>query len=225
MKSEKTKPQVKKQVEKSVAGRPKDAAKREGIVRAANILFMKNGYSLTSMEAVARNASVSKLTIYSHFANKDELFKEVIRKRCEGLATAESFMALAKEPVEEALLRLGLNFTLLVFTPDSIRLHRIMQAEAVRHPKVVRIFYETGPKHVRSEFARLLQAWQEQKQLNIPDPAKASDQFFSLLKGEMLVQVTLLGMPMPNEAELKKHVRATVDFFLSAYSPTYKTKK
>lgn len=225
MKAQRTSLPGGKPVEKNVAGRPKDAAKREGIVRSANSLFMKNGYSLTSMEAVAKNAGVSKLTIYSHFANKDELFKEVIRLRCEKLATAESFMALAKEPVKEALLQLGINFTSLVFTPDSVRLHRIMQAEAVRHPKVVQIFYETGPKHVRGEFARLLQAWQEQGQLSIPDIAKASDQFFSLLKGEMLVQVTLLGMPMPSEAELKKHVRATVDFFLSAYSPTYKTKK
>lgn len=210
---------------KSVAGRPKDIAKREGIVRAANTLFMKNGYSLTSMEAVAKNADVSKLTIYSHFSNKDELFKEVIRARCDKLATPENFMAMAGEPVEKALLKIGIDFTSLVFRPDSIRLHCIMQAEAVRHPKVVQIFFETGPKRVRSEFAKLLQAWHDQKKLNIADTVRASDQFFSLLKGEMLMRVILLRMPMPSERELKEHVRATVDFFLAAYRYTPLKKK
>jgi len=214
-----------KKSDKNLVGRPKDAGKRDNIVRAANSLFMKNGYSLTSMEAVAKNADVSKLTIYSHFANKDELFKEVIRLRCDKLAAPESFMALADQPVEKSLLKLGIDFTSLVFRPDSIRLHCIMQAEAARHPKVVQIFYETGPKRVRSEFAKLLQEWNNQKKLIIPDASKASNQFFSLLKGEMLMQVILLRMPMPSETELKEHVRTTVDFFLSAYSPSYKKKK
>jgi TetR/AcrR family transcriptional repressor of mexJK operon len=44
-------------------GRPKDTAKREEIVAAATDLFMQKGYELTSMEAVARQAGVSKLTI------------------------------------------------------------------------------------------------------------------------------------------------------------------
>ena len=202
---------------KSLLGRPKDAAKRGDIVRAANTLFLKNGYELTSMEAVAKKAGVSKLTIYSHFDNKDELFKEVIRQRCDKLATPENFMALANEPVEKALLEVGINFTALIFRPDSIRLHCIMQAEAARHPKVVQIFFEAGPKRVREAFCKLLQVWNDNKQLTVPNVAKATEQFFSLLKGEMLMKAMLLQMPMPSEEELKIHVRDTVKFFLAAY--------
>lgn len=198
-------------------GRPKDTAKRESIVRAANTLFMKDGYTLTSMEAVARKAGVSKLTIYSHFANKDELFKEVIHQRCDKLAMPDSFMALAREPAEKALLKLGFNLASLIFRPDSIHLHRIMQAEAAHHPKIVQIFFETGPRRVRAAFGSLLREWHDQKQLAIPDIAKATDQFFSLLKGELLLRVILLRMPMPSEDELKAHVRETVRFFLAAY--------
>src|ERR1700685_3610870 len=85
-------------------GRPKDSAKREGIVRAATALFMKDGYELTSMDAVAKKADVSKLTIYSHFADKSDLFREVIRCRCDKSAMPECFLALAQESPEEALL-------------------------------------------------------------------------------------------------------------------------
>src|SRR5579884_1007747 len=91
-------------------GRPKDAAKHDSIVHAANALFMKNGYELTSMEAVAKKAGVSKLTVYSHFANKDELFKAVIRQRCDKLAMPECYLSLAQEPVEQALLHIGTKF-------------------------------------------------------------------------------------------------------------------
>ena len=208
---------------KSAVGRPKDTAKREGIVRAGSDLFLKNGYTLTSMEAVAKKAGVSKLTIYSHFANKDELFKEVIRQRCDKL-TPEDFASLSKTPVEKALMQLGLNFTSLIFRPDSIRLHCIMQAEAVRHPKVVQIFFEAGPKRVRAAFGELLKSWHEQGQLSVPNIAKATDQFFSLLKGEMMMHIILLRTPMPSEAELKLHVRATVDFFLAGYATNKKQK-
>jgi TetR/AcrR family transcriptional repressor of mexJK operon len=207
------------------AGRPKDSAKREGIVRAANALFMKNGYTLTSMESVAKKADVSKLTIYSHFANKDDLFKEVIRQRCDKLGSPESFMALANEPVEKALLQLGINFTTHIFTQDSLRLHSIMQAEAARHPKVVQIFFEAGPKRVRTAFGALLKQWHDQKQLHIPDITKATEQFFSLLKGEMMMRIMLLQMPLPSDAARKAHVRATVEFFLAAYQPKSQRRK
>ena len=46
-------------------GRPKDLAKRRAILDAAKILFLSKGYANTSMDAVATEAGVSKLTVYS----------------------------------------------------------------------------------------------------------------------------------------------------------------
>lgn len=202
---------------KPVQGRPKDARKREDIVQAASDLFMKEGYELTSMEAVARKADVSKLTIYSHFTDKSELFREVICQRCTRLGTPESFAALQQEPADKALMQLGLTFVTHIFSQNSVRLHRIMQAEAERHPEVVQIFYEAGPKRIRTAFGDLLKAWVQQNQLSIPDITKATEQFFSLLKGEMLMKIILRSAPLPDPSALKKHVQATVDFFLAAY--------
>ena len=44
-------------------GRPKDPAKRRAILDAAKELFVRNGYASTSMDAVAAEAGVSKLTV------------------------------------------------------------------------------------------------------------------------------------------------------------------
>jgi len=200
-------------------GRPKDSAKREEIVAAATRLFLDNGYELTSMEAVAREAGVSKLTIYSHFADKSELFQAIIQYRCDKIGMPESFLAEAQSPVEEALLKIGRHAVSIVFRPDSFRLMRVVQAEALRHPEIVQIYYGVGPRRVKAAFAELLREFDRQGQLSIPDPVRVGEQFFSLLKGELLQRILMFQMPAPSEAELDAHVTATVAFFLAAYRP------
>jgi TetR/AcrR family transcriptional repressor of mexJK operon len=64
-------------------GRPKDLAKRRAILDAAKNLFVRNGYASTSMDAVAAEAGVSKLTVYSHFTDKETLFSAAVVARCE----------------------------------------------------------------------------------------------------------------------------------------------
>ncbi|MBS0337396.1 MAG: TetR/AcrR family transcriptional regulator [Proteobacteria bacterium] len=63
--------------------RRKDARPEE-ITAAALNLFVERGYANTRLEDVAARAGVSKGTLYLYFANKQELFKAVVR---EGLAS------------------------------------------------------------------------------------------------------------------------------------------
>ena len=49
---------------------PKCAA----ILAAAARLFMARGYATVSMDAVAKEAGVSKATLYAHFTGKEALF-------------------------------------------------------------------------------------------------------------------------------------------------------
>src|SRR5277367_6123476 len=53
--------------------------KRSQIIDAALECFLELGYQGTSMNAVAERACVIKQTIYSHFANKEALFRSVIQ--------------------------------------------------------------------------------------------------------------------------------------------------
>jgi len=198
-------------------GRPKDATKRKGIICAAAALFLEHGYELTSMEAVAKMADVSKLTIYSHFANKSELFKEVIQQGCDQQASPESFMNLVKLPVEQALLQLGNTMAAIIFSADAIRLQRILHFEAVHHPEIIKIFYEAAPQRVKLAFSELLTEWVRQGQLSVQDVQVATEQFFSLLKGEAHVKVMLLLEPKLSPHELEQHVRAGVSLFLAGY--------
>jgi AcrR family transcriptional regulator len=59
--------------------RRKDARPDE-IIAAALDLFVERGFAATKLDEVAMRAGVSKGTLYLYFANKEELFKAVVRE-------------------------------------------------------------------------------------------------------------------------------------------------
>ena len=60
------------------AKRAPDERKRAAILQAAIDLFLKNGYSNTSMDAIAAKAGVTKQTVYAHCKSKDALFALIV---------------------------------------------------------------------------------------------------------------------------------------------------
>ena len=50
-------------------------SKAETILQGAMQEFLAKGYSTASMDRVAAAAGVSKATVYSHFGDKETLFK------------------------------------------------------------------------------------------------------------------------------------------------------
>lgn len=55
-------------------------ARPEEITAAALHVFVERGYAATRLEDVAARAGVSKGTLYLYFANKEDLFKAVVRE-------------------------------------------------------------------------------------------------------------------------------------------------
>src|SRR5215468_5621665 len=53
--------------------------KHNAIAAAALVLFARDGYERTSVDAIAAEAGVSKRIVYSHFGDKENLFLVVLR--------------------------------------------------------------------------------------------------------------------------------------------------
>ncbi|ENW27085.1 hypothetical protein F924_02289 [Acinetobacter lwoffii ATCC 9957 = CIP 70.31] len=66
-------------------GRPKDLKKRQRILSVAKALFLEHGYHTSSMNQIAREAGVTKLTVYNHFQDKATLFTCAIEDTCEAI--------------------------------------------------------------------------------------------------------------------------------------------
>lgn len=200
------------------AGRPKDLDKRDAIMCAAGDCFLKLGFEGASMDAIAEAAGVSKLTVYSHFHNKDVLFKEVIRHECELHDNGpEAFEKLSTLAPRSALLKLAKSFMGLVLNPRAVAMHRIITAEAVKRPKISQLFYEAGPERVCEQFVVLLKQWEKPHKLNFGNYERAAFHFFCMLKGEWHMRVLLNIKPMPTQSQIDAHIREVVDLFLKAY--------
>lgn len=198
-------------------GRPKDLAKRAAILDAGKRLFLESGFERTSMDAIAAAAGVSKITVYSHFRDKDTLFRAVCKGVCERQMPHEMFVVVRGAPLRQQLLSIARAFFGLVMSPESVALHRLMIAQ--QEPKLARLFWEEGPKRTKEEFADFLRAEVAEGALAIDDAYAAGGHFFCLLKGEPFMRVSCgLGASL-TPAEVEAHLESVVDFFLRAYAP------
>ncbi|HUP92146.1 MAG TPA: TetR/AcrR family transcriptional regulator [Solimonas sp.] len=200
-------------------GRPKDAGKREAMLAAAKRLFAAGGLEGTSMDAIAAAAGVSKLTLYSHFANKDELFRQAVISKCAEYTPPELFEPHPERPLRARLLDIGLRFVQLVNSPDALNLYRMMGEDARRSGKLGKLFYAVGPQQTLDRFSALLDAAVSAGELSIPHTGRAATHFFCLLKGTHHLRALVGQRKVPPAAVLRAHVAEVVDLFLRAYAP------
>ncbi len=199
-------------------GRPKDQNKRAAILDAAKRLFVERGYTDTSMDAVAAAAGVSKLTVYSHFGDKDALFAEAVRRKCEEQLPAQIFSANLKGPLRAQLLEIARAFFALVTSHDAMAVHRTVIANVRNAPKLGQLFWEAGPARVQCAFDAFLRDEVAAGNLDIADTRRAATQFFCLLKGESHARMEFGCCATLKPREIDEHIEATVGLFLRAYA-------
>ncbi|TPG59129.1 TetR/AcrR family transcriptional regulator [Roseomonas nepalensis] len=191
--------------------------KRAAILDAAARLFMAGGYATVSMDAVAKEAGVSKATLYAHFTGKEALFGAIVGGRCAAIAAQAEDLASSSASTDRALRETGRLWMRFLLDPDSIAIHRIVIAECARFPDLAAAFYAAGPATGRAWLTRRLVEDQRQDRLRADaDPAVAADHLMGLLRGELYLR-TMLGGPTPDEAAINAVVEAAVEVFLRAY--------
>ena len=200
-------------------GRPKDLEKRAAILAAAKRLFPLSGFEGTSMDTIAAEAGVSKLTVYSHFTDKETLFVAAIRARCEDQMPDTLFEVDSTDPVRGQLEAIAHAFLRLITSPEAISLHRVLTASGASSPKLSQLFWEAGPMRMRHSFEEFLRKEVEAGQLDIPDVPRTASQFFALLKGEIHARLLCGCAQSIGAQDIEEHVQATVDLFLRAFAP------
>ena len=200
-------------------GRPKDLAKRQAILDAAKILFLSKGYANTSMDAVAAEAGVSKLTVYSHFNDKETLFSAAVMAKCEEQLPTLFFELPDGIAVETVLLNIARGFHQLINSDESVNLHRLMMALGSQDPKLSLIFFEAGPQRMLHGMERLLTKVDQSGAFRHGKPRKAAEPFFWLLTGAGDFRGLYgCGEPLTGDAA-EEHVREVVGLFMRAYRP------
>jgi len=220
-------------VARTPAGPPEDPhagnrrARRLGsgpaIRQAAADLFLAQGYQGTSMEEIAAAARVSKQTIYTHFADKEALFADLVLGNVDRVDAFVASLAQAGPATEDVAARLrqvARAYLAIVIRPEVLQLRRLVIAEAGRFPELARTYYERVPQRVYDALAALFGQIGEQGRLRVADPTVAAQHFAWLLLGRPLDRAMFYGPDeVPAEAELARLADAAVAVFLAAYGP------
>jgi len=199
-------------------GRPRDPERYRRIVEAARSHFNAHGLERANVDAIAADAGVSKMTIYSHFASKEGLFEAVVRDRTDrvvgGVAGVDT---LDPTQPQKALLAIGEQFLALAREEDTLGQFRLIYGAAAVQREACRAFYKQGADRLISDLAAYLRRADAQGTLNIRRPRQAADLFLSMFLGDGHIR-GLMMLDMPDARENRALLREAVRVFMAAYA-------
>jgi len=121
-------------------------SKRRQIIDGACRVFLERGFDAASMGEIAREARVSKGTLYVYFKNKEELFEAIVEEQCNAQAEQIFTFDNNERDVEGVLTRLGEAFVdFMCRREGGISPLRTVIAIADRMPELGAKFYRAGP--------------------------------------------------------------------------------
>lgn len=201
-------------------GRPKDLGKRAAILETAKRLFVGQGFTAVSMDQIAAEAGVSKLTVYSHFGDKEALFAAAVQSHCEQQLPDALFDAADAAPLREGLLQIARAFFAMITGPEALAGHRILCTPEVVDTPMPQLFWEAGPQRVTDAVGGVLRHHVESGELDIADIPRAASQFLCLVKGELHARMVFGCDLQPPAHAVEAQLEAAVDLFLRAYGKT-----
>jgi TetR/AcrR family transcriptional regulator, mexJK operon transcriptional repressor len=197
--------------------------RRQAIIQAATEVFLRHGYLGATTDEVAARASVSKQTLYKHFADKQHLFAEVILDTTvqvvDGLSNAVASTLEDAEDVRKALRDLADGFLRGLLQPDVLRLRRLVIAEADRFPEVGRAWFDRGFDRTLVILGEAMRRLADRGLLhNLSDPTLAAYQFAGLVLYQPMNQIMFAGPDaLPPADKLNRIADSAVEMFLATY--------
>ncbi len=138
--------------------RRKDARPHE-LLSAALTLFVEKGYAATRLEDVAKQAGVSKGTLYLYFDNKEELFKAVVTEHISpALNLAETMIENFTGHSRELIKNVMDGWWQQVGSTPLAGLCKLVMAESSHFPEIARFYHavviDRAHKMIRSMIHR-----------------------------------------------------------------------
>ena len=146
---------------------------REKILDAARQLFIAEGYDGVSMRRIADKIEYSPTAIYVHFADKDQLFREICHEDFRRLAQSFAGIAKVADPIErirktgQAYIEFGMknpnHYRTMFMTPHPPILDSEIALEGKGNPE------EDAYEFLRATVAEAMKAGAFRDELKDPD--------------------------------------------------------
>ncbi|WP_370033422.1 TetR/AcrR family transcriptional regulator [Qipengyuania mesophila] len=198
------------------SGRPADEAKREAILAAAAASFFEHGFAASSIEQIAADAGVSKVTIYNRFGDKRALFTAAVEQECAQLRGSLEVPEIASGSLRDRLTAIGEAMVTFLSRPRMVQFERRIAAETEHEPAVGQAFLAAGPLRMKKAFSALLAAMHDAGDIEIDDAELAAEQFASMCKGMGDLE-RRFGVP-DDPLRNRERIAGAVEVFCRAYA-------
>lgn len=118
-------------------------SKRKQILEAAIRVFLQHGYAATTLQKVAEEAHVIRATIYSHFADKNELFTAIIEELTINQLGEDFQQRIAAASPREFVYIMRDFVQSRKQNKEYLALLRTVIGESERFPDLARLYFKT----------------------------------------------------------------------------------
>ncbi len=192
------------------------ARKKADIIQAAIAEFQQNGFSGTSMDAIALKAKVSKRTVYNHFPSKQALFETIAHEVWLKANEATALVFNPSAPIKAQLKALALK-ELQVFCDDEVlQLTRVLMVELMQDSAMAQQILARFDEE-ESSLSVWMQAAKQSGALNVSEPQEAGAQFHGLIKAQAFWPQLMFNQPVIANSQHDKLAEQVCTMFLAVF--------
>jgi AcrR family transcriptional regulator len=195
------------------AGRPTaDELERRKlrVMEVATDMFVSRGYAATTLLDIAKKAGVATRTLYQHFGDKEDIFREVVFAR--DTAIIDAPVLEEGEDLLAALRKAARYCYDVALRPRSIDLMRLMIAESARFPELISTVASKIFTRFTGNIAVLFRQLAEKGLISAGDHDQSAELFADLLLGNRTVMIYFGWLSaVPTEADIE----VKVDLFIN----------
>ena len=201
-------------------GRPtrEEAARlHEQVREAAVAVFLESGYDGATMEEIAKEAGITKRTLYARYPDKRAVFLDVIPWAFSRAVEQDKDPKVNDDDLVAALTAIGRGAIKRALDPDTLRLHRIVRNEVGRFPEFAVSAETMGWSRRQRQVMDLLRRHHDEGAIDVDDFELASEHFLALVEA-IPARLADFGVYRSRSQE-NRHLKYAVNLFLNGVRP------
>ena len=196
--------------------KPRSTDKREEVLDIASENFLSKGFDGTSINVMAREACISKESIYRYFGSKEDLFLAVVERelavyRQGMLETTQHYDGTslhdALSSVAEATLRVASD-------TRTLALRRLIFQMSANGSKVGNHYFTAGPEIAYQNLFSLFEHYKPESEF---DADKLSRYFIAMVLHRTMLRRECGVQPALTDEEIQQYCEVSVADFMKAF--------
>lgn len=188
------------------------------ILDAARALFFEHGFAKVSTDLLAREAAVSKATIYRHFANMTEILRRLTEIETAKISGSDLPQIETYADLQHALTAFGVRLLTFLNLTDTVEFGRVIHEEARQNPDMGQAFFEAAHGSTHNSLRQMFANAKDRKILTLAaTPDEIAEDLMALFKGSGMT-CAMLGVCDTPYGDIERQVDRAVMTILTVHA-------